>query len=108
MAATACARLRTNLASALIIVAVAAANVTPAPLAGQLTSTTTPEVFRRFGERVVKVQVVESSSAAKSTLGSAFFVTAKGHLVTNYHVISQLVHAPNRYRVEWVDPRGIA
>ncbi|MEP7344576.1 MAG: serine protease [Gemmatimonadaceae bacterium] len=74
----------------------------------QTTGTTTPEVFRKFGERVVQVQVVESSSSAKSTLGSAFFVTPQGHLITNYHVISQLVHAPTRYRVEWVDPRGVA
>ncbi len=74
----------------------------------QTDATTTPEVFRKFGERVVQVQVVESSSSAKSTLGSAFFVTPQGHLITNYHVISQLVHAPTRYRVEWVDPRGVA
>lgn len=69
----------------------------------QVPASTTPEVFRKYAERVVKVQVVESSSAAKSTVGSAFFVSPQGQLVTNYHVISQLVHAPTRYRVEWVD-----
>lgn len=79
-----------------------------AALPAQTPSSTTPEVFRKYAERVVKVQVVESSSAAKSTVGSAFFVTAQGHLITNFHVISQLVHAPARYRVEWVDGRGAA
>ncbi|MFN8571476.1 MAG: serine protease [Gemmatimonadaceae bacterium] len=79
----------------------------PAAMA-QTPPSTTPEVFRKYGERVVKVQVVESSSAAKSTVGSAFFVTPQGHLITNFHVISQLVHAPARYRVEWVDGRGAA
>lgn len=93
------------------LVAVGAALVLtarPHTVAAQTGGATTPEVFRKFGERVVKVQVVESSSSAKATLGSAFFVTPQGHLVTNYHVISQLVHAPGRYRVEWADARGVA
>lgn len=60
-------------------------------------------VFRRFAERVVKVQVVETSSAAKATIGSAFFVTNRGHLITNYHVVSKLIFAPERYRAELVD-----
>ena len=93
------------IASAWALVTLAAV---PGNAGAQAVGATTPEVFRKFGERVVKVQVVESSSSAKSTLGSAFFVTAQGHLITNYHVISQLVHAPKRYRVEWVDTRGVA
>lgn len=91
-----------------VIVAAVGTHLVPASARAQATGASTPEVFRKFGERVVKVQVVESSSSAKSTLGSAFFVTPAGHLITNYHVISQLVHAPKRYRVEWVDPRGVA
>lgn len=89
------------------LVAIAPA-IAVASLGAQTPGATTPEVFRKYGERVVKVQVVESSSAAKSTLGSAFFVTPQGHLITNFHVISQLVHAPDRYRVEWVDSRARA
>lgn len=101
------AGLRVTLLLVLGVVA-GGALLVPRAAGGQVAGATTPEVFRKFGERVVKVQVVESSSSAKSTLGSAFFVTPNGHLVTNYHVISQLVHAPARYRVEWVDPHGIA
>ncbi|MGQ0641666.1 MAG: S1 family peptidase [Gemmatimonadaceae bacterium] len=61
------------------------------------------QVFSRFAERVSKVQVVETGSAARATIGSAFFVTDQGHLVTNYHVVSQLILAPERYRAELVD-----
>jgi len=100
-------RLRLTLLLALGVVA-GGGPLVPPPAGAQATATTTPDVFRKYGDRVVKVQVVESSSSAKSTLGSAFFVTPNGHLVTNYHVISQLVHAPARYRVEWVDPHGVA
>jgi serine protease Do len=72
------------------------------------TSSVTPDVYRRFADRVVKVQIIERSSAAKASLGSGFYVADDGSLVTNYHVISQLVHHPSRYRVEVLDATGAA
>ena len=71
-------------------------------------ATTTPTVFLRYAERVVKVHVVESGSAAKAGVGSGFFVSDSGHIVTNYHVISPVVHSPERYRAELVDAAGMA
>ena len=35
-----------------------------------------------------------------------FFVTADGHIITNYHVISKQVHYPERYRTEFIDSSG--
>lgn len=61
------------------------------------------DVFRRYANRVVKIQVVESGSAAKATIGSGFFVSAEGHVITNYHVIAKVIDAPERYRVELID-----
>jgi hypothetical protein len=58
----------------------------------------TEEVFQSFSERVVKIEVQETGSAAKASIGSGFFVSGEGHLVTNYHVISQVVQHPDRYR----------
>lgn len=63
-------------------------------------------VFRRFSPRVVKVQVLEGTSPAKSSLGTGFYVSADGKLVTNYHVVSQMVREPKRYRVEIIDSAG--
>jgi serine protease Do len=57
----------------------------------------TEEVFKRFSNRVVKIEVEEKGSSAKSSLGSGFYVTARGHVITNYHVVSELVHHPERY-----------
>jgi hypothetical protein len=57
-------------------------------------------IYRRFAAGVVKIQVVEKGSSAKSTIGSGFFVDDSGTVVTNYHVISNLVHRPARYRVD--------
>ncbi|MDQ6831086.1 MAG: serine protease [Gemmatimonadota bacterium] len=70
--------------------------------ATDLTST----VFRRFADQVIKIHVIETSSSAKAELGSGFFVTAAGHIITNFHVISKLVHEPTRYRAEWVEAGG--
>ena len=66
----------------------------------------TADVFRRHSDRVVRIQVVESGSAAKSTLGSGFFVGDRGLVVTNYHVISRLVTDSARHRAELTDTRG--
>ncbi len=80
---------------------IAAQPTQPAP-----TPAATADVFRRNADRVVKIQVVETASAAKASIGSGFYVTDRGHIVTNYHVVSELVHAPERYRAEVIDIQG--
>jgi len=66
------------------------------------------EIFGRYAERVVKVEVVETGSGGKATLGTAFFVSADGLLITNYHVIASVVREPERYAAQWLDPSGTA
>ncbi|HKW10260.1 MAG TPA: serine protease [Gemmatimonadaceae bacterium] len=79
--------------------------ITASALRGQ-ESGRTSEVFRHFADRVVKIQVVETGSAAKATLGSGFFVDGTGRVVTNYHVVSKLINSPDRYRAEMIDVSG--
>ncbi len=88
-------RLRTGLLVASVLAAT--------PVAAQESRATAAAVFDRFADQVVKIQVVEAGSAARTTTGSGFYVSAGGHIVTNYHVVSQLVHDPERYRVERVE-----
>ncbi len=66
----------------------------------------TSEVFSRYAAHVVKIEVAERGSGAKAELGSAFFVTTRGHLITNYHVVAKLIHDPDRYRAQLVDAGG--
>ena len=67
---------------------------------------TTPEIFKQFSEHVVKIEVVETGSAAKASIGTGFYADGRGRVVTNYHVISKLVHSPERYRIEITDVAG--
>lgn len=74
------------------------------PLRAQPTGAT-PQVFEQFSAYVVKIEVVETGSAAKASLGTGFFA-APGRVVTNFHVISKLIHMPERYRIEITDAAG--
>ncbi len=71
---------------------------------GRLVETQT--VFSQFSNRVAKIEVVETGSGAKAVVGSGFFVSGDGLVVTNYHVISKLIVHPSRYRAELVEPEG--
>ncbi|HUF30842.1 MAG TPA: serine protease [Gemmatimonadaceae bacterium] len=90
---------------ACVLAVAAALGNTARPAGAQQLPVGTAEVFRRHADRVVRIQVVESGSAAKSTLGSGFFV-GDGLVVTNYHVISRLVTDSARHRAELTDTRG--
>lgn len=78
----------------------------PSALAAQQGTNTTAEIFRKHAGRVVKIEVVETGSSAKASIGSGFFVSARGHIITNYHVVSDLLHTPERYRADLVDASG--
>ena len=77
---------------------VAASRAGAAALPAQEAGSAGPRVFSRFGDRVTRIQVTDLSSGAKMVVGSGFFIDDRGHLLTNYHVIADLVLAPERYR----------
>ena len=49
---------------------------------------------------------METASNAKASIGTGFFVSADGLMVTNFHVIAERIHEPENYRVEVVDRDG--
>jgi serine protease Do len=66
----------------------------------------TQDIFKQFSDRVVKIEVVETGSAAKASVGSGFYASAAGLIVTNYHVVSKIIHTPERYRIDVMDRSG--
>jgi serine protease Do len=66
----------------------------------------TDGVFAQFSNRVVQVRVTSKGSDTKSVIGSGFFIAADGTLITNYHVISDLLLHPDRYQIKIVEKSG--
>src|SRR5687767_905445 len=52
----------------------------------------TAAVFQRLAPAVLRLEVQESQSKAKVSVGSGFYAASDGRIVTNFHVVSRLVH----------------
>ncbi len=63
-------------------------------------------MFDRFADSVAQIRIIETSSGAKAVIGSGFAAGDARHVVTNYHVVSQLVYHGDRYRGEAVRRDG--
>ncbi len=74
----------------------------PATAADAAAGSDSREIFERYSARVVQIRVVEAASSAKAATGSGFAVDAEGRVITNYHVVSQVIQHPERYRAQLV------
>ena len=66
----------------------------------------TEDVFSRFQDRLVQVRILEASAGTLAGVGTGFFASASGLIVTNYHVVADIIQRPNRYRGEIVTTDG--
>lgn len=66
----------------------------------------TEDVFSRFQDGLVQVRILEASTGTQAGIGSGFFAGENGLIVTNYHVVSDLIQRPERYRGEVVTTDG--
>ncbi len=68
----------------------------------------TSTVFARYSDRILKVQIIEVASSAKRSIGTAFFISPDGLMLTNYHVIADHIHERDKNRVEVLLQDGTA
>jgi len=57
----------------------------------------TQEIFHQHKNRIVQIKILESSTDIKASLGTGFYVSNNGDIITNYHVISKIIHDPSHY-----------
>ena len=66
----------------------------------------TASVYRAARDKIFQVRILEAGSGTRSAYGSGFAVDGKGDLITNFHVVSDLVDKPGQFVIETVDPAG--
>jgi hypothetical protein len=62
----------------------------------------TADVYAAWRDRVLQVQVIDKQAGTKAGIGSGFFAGSPGWIVTNYHVIAELVNQPGRYKARYL------
>ncbi|MET0335195.1 MAG: serine protease, partial [Rhizobacter sp.] len=90
-----------------------AAPASPAPLAPDpAASAPTPvslsarKVYEQARSQLVQIRTVLKGQASQTSVGSGFVVTREGHLITNFHVVSEAALKPDRHDLVLVTADG--
>ncbi|RZI94148.1 MAG: serine protease, partial [Rubrivivax sp.] len=113
--------LKSLLAAALAALALAAgaqspppAPVAPNPQQPQAQSQTppptvsasAPRLYERSKGHLLQIRTLLKTQDSQASVGSGFLVSDDGHVVTNYHVISQFALEPDSYRLRYATTDG--
>ena len=85
-----------------------ASSASAAPADTSLQAATGPgqRIYERARPRLLQVRTLLKTQDSQSSVGSGFLVDEAGHIVTNYHVISQFAQQPSRNRLVYVTVDG--
>lgn len=59
-------------------------------------------LFERSRQSVFQIRLIDLATGEKSSAGSGFYISADGHMVTNYHVIAEYAMDSSRYRIQYI------
>jgi S1-C subfamily serine protease len=79
---------------------------TPASAAEAPVSSSAQRIYERTRSRLVQVRTLLKTQDSQSSVGSGFLVSDDGHLITNYHVVSDYALQPERHRLVYADADG--
>jgi serine protease Do len=77
-----------------------------APGGGGQLSGAGQRIYADARPRLVQVRTLLKTQDSQSSVGSGFLVTAEGHLITNYHVVSAYALQPDRHRLVYATVDG--
>jgi serine protease Do len=99
-------------ALALSLAGAALAQPRPAPAAPAAsapetaTTATGQRIYERIRPQLLQVRTLLKTQDSQSSVGSGFLVDEAGHLVTNYHVVSQYALRPSQHRLVYATVDG--
>lgn len=67
---------------------------------------TAQNLFSHYQTALYQIRIIELESGNKSSIGSGFQIDVKGNILTNYHVVSEYVFTPEKYRMEYLSSDG--
>jgi hypothetical protein len=79
----------------------AASAAAPAPV-----SATARRVYERARGQLLQIRTLLKNQDSQASVGSGFLVGEEGHVITNYHVISQAALEPEQYRLRYASTEG--
>ena len=64
------------------------------------------KVYEQARSQLVQIRTVLKGQASQTSVGSGFFVSEQGHIVTNFHVVSDAALKPERHDLVYVTADG--
>jgi S1-C subfamily serine protease len=114
-----CLKLLSGMALAALVLATGAqpASSPAAPAAPQAAAAGQPQpapnvsasarrLYERSKGQLLQIRTLLKTQDSQSSVGSGFLVSDDGHVVTNYHVISQFALEPDSYRLRYATTDG--
>ena len=80
--------------------------VAPEPAASAPVSLSARKVYEQARSQLVQIRTVLKGQASQTSVGSGFLVSKDGHLITNFHVVSEAALKPERHELVSVTADG--
>src|SRR4051812_26907354 len=78
----------------------------PAAAAAAPVSLSARKVYEQARSQLVQIRTVLKGQASQTSVGSGFLVSAQGHIITNFHVVSEAALKPDRHDLVYVTADG--